>query len=187
MEGKAALELAVPRVERLPQGKEKQMPLKVVDAGSLGMQTIVAMVAGYPNVGKSSLAMTCKDPLILAFDRGIYRAENRTNRKAVLIREWSEVSGMDKTDLEGVSTIVVDTVGKCVESMAHHIIRTDPKASGATGVVLNPAGWSKLRDMFGKWLERLRSYGLNIMLISHLQEESRGDSTVGRVAISGGD
>ena len=120
------------------------------DRGNTRGTSRVLPVLGNPaSVGRSSLGYSAKEPLLLDFDKGAHRAANR--RDTLVIDSWSDVDEWmkDKASLESYSTIVVDTVGRCLDVLSANIIDRNPKY-GRDGN-LTQQGWGVLKGGFRTW------------------------------------
>lgn len=144
----------------------------------------VFMIFGQPGICKTSLAYSTKNPLLLDFDKGAHRAANR--RDTLQINAWSDVAElMDNRDALGpYDTIIVDTVGRCLDMITADIAANDPKK--APGGNLSQQGWGVLKNRFRSWTSQLRLFGKDVVLIAHDKEEKDGDTRIVRPDIVGG-
>jgi hypothetical protein len=139
---------------------------------------------GQPGIGKSSLGYSTKDPLTLDFDKGAHRAANR--RDTLVINTWDDVNELmaNTATLDPYATVVVDTVGRCLDMMTADIISSNPKMGTAGNLSLQ--GYGVLKARFRTWVAQLRTLGKDVLLIAHDTEESDGDSKIVRPDITGG-
>lgn len=148
----------------------------------VSVDTLITVIYGDPGAGKTSLGFTARDPLLLDFDRGAHRSHFRGD--SVPIDEWDHVASMGAADLKPYRTIVVDTVGRCLDAMSIAIIRDDPKMKTRTGQ-LTRQGYGSLKVQFAGWMRELRSYGKDVVLIAHGVEKNKGDDLIMRPDITG--
>lgn len=159
------------------------MALKIIKSSDpIRVERINVCIYGQPGAGKTSLAFTSDSPLLLDFDNGSYRAANR--KDSVKIDSWSDISQMTKEDLEPYKTIVVDTAGRALDLLTLDILRRDPKAgnNGALGI----KGFGVLKSEFIAWLKQLNSFGKDVVLIAHMDEQKKGDDIIERLDVQGG-
>lgn len=144
----------------------------------------VFMIFGQPGIGKSSLGYSCKDALTLDFDKGAHRAANR--RDTLVIDTWDDVLELMATPdaLEPYGSLVVDTVGRCLDVMTAHMAKNQPKM--APGGSPSLQGWGKLKADFRGWVSALRGLGKDVLLVAHDREDKDGDTRVVRPDIAGG-
>lgn len=144
----------------------------------------VFMVFGQPGICKTSLAYSAKNPLLLDFDQGAHRASNR--RDTLVISSWADIAELmdNPAALEPYDSIVVDTVGRCLDVLTADIAKSDPKK--APGGNLSQQGWGVLKNRFRSWVSQMRAFGKDVILIAHDKEDKDGDLRVVRPDIVGG-
>lgn len=144
----------------------------------------VFLLFGQPGIGKTSLAYSTVDPLLLDFDQGAHRAANR--KDTLQITAWADVAELmqNPAALAPYQTIIPDTVGRCLDVMTADIIRETPKL-GPNGN-LSQQGWGVLKTRFRTWIASLRALGKDVVLIAHDKEDKDGDTRIVRPDIVGG-
>lgn len=144
----------------------------------------VFLIYGQPGICKSSLGYSAKDPLTLDFDRGAHRAANR--RDTLAIDSWADIQNlMEHTEaLDPYSTIVVDTVGRCLDLIIADIAITEPKK--APGGNPSQQGWGTLKNRFRNWMSTVRTLGKDVVLIAHDKEDKDNETRIVRPDIIGG-
>ena len=136
---------------------------------------------GPPGLGKSSVAFTADKPLLLDFDGGAHRAVNR--KEIVQVTDWSDVGNITADDVAGYNTIIIDTAGRALDSITNEIIRTEPK--GHKNGALTLPGFGILKTRFSTFLKRLNSFGKDVVLIAHMDEQRSGDEVIERLDVQG--
>lgn len=144
----------------------------------------VFLLFAQPGWCKTSLGYSAKRPLLLDFDKGAHRAANR--RDTLVIDSWEDVIELMASDgaLDDYDTLVVDTVGRCIDVMIAHIAKTQPKLAPGGNPSLQ--GWGKLKADFRLWIASLRSLGKDVLLVAHDKEDKDGDTRIVRPDIAGG-
>lgn len=159
------------------------MGLKITRAADpVEVKQIVCAIYSPPGIGKSTLAFTAEKPLLLDFDKGSYRAGNRGD--TVQIDSWNDVAGMTAADLAPYSTLIVDTAGRALDVLTQDIIAVNPKHG--RGGALTLQGFGELKSRFIAWTKLVRGFGLDIVLICHMDEQRSGDEIIERLDIQGG-
>lgn len=154
------------------------MSLTITPKGQpLGIKTVTGLILGNPGAGKTTLACTTADALLLDFDRGSHRAANRPD--TVLIDTWADVESIHRDDLKPYKTLVVDTVGRCLDVLIVDIIEKEPGMG--YGGTLKLQGYGRLKSRFTGWMKQILSYGLNVILVAHALEERHGEEVKLRV------
>lgn len=149
---------------------------------SIKVERLVVVLYSPPGVGKTSMAFTAEKPLLLDFDKGAYRSKNR--RDVVQVERWADVADMAAEDFAGYSTVVVDTAGRCLDVLSAEIIKSNPKMG--RGGALSLQGYGELKSRFSSWIKHVRSFGLDVVLIAHSDEQRNGDETIERLDMQGG-
>lgn len=158
------------------------MTLKITTSSDpLTVDAICMTIYSNPGLGKTSLAFTASRPLLLDFDKGAYRADNRGD--TVQISEWSDVAQITANDLANYDTIIVDTVGKALECLTQDILRRQSRLGW--GGALNQQGWGRLGVQFRAWMAKINRLGKDVVLISHMDEQRDGDEVRERLKIPG--
>lgn len=159
------------------------MPLKITKATEpIRVERLNLCIYGQPGAGKSSLAFTAESPLLLDFDQGAHRAANR--KDTVRVNAWEDVADMKESDLAPYKTVIVDTAGRALDSLTADIIRRNPKAG--RGGALTLQGYGTLKAEFVAWLKALNSYGKDVVLVAHMDEQRNGDEIIERLDVQGG-
>lgn len=156
--------------------------IKATDA--IPVEHPVFTIFGQPGIGKSTLGYSAHDPLTLDFDKGAHRAANR--RDTLQIDTWADVTElMEHPDvLAPYHTIIVDTVGRCLDLMSADIIAGSPKLGRDGNLSLQ--GYGVLKSRFRLWIAALRTLGKDVILLAHDKEEGDADSKTVRPDITGG-
>lgn len=145
------------------------MALKITKAvDTIDVQSIVMLIYGQPGIGKTTLAFSAQNPLMLDFDKGAHRSMLR--KDTVQVSNWAEVSSFTADDIADYDTIIIDTGGRCLDMIAAHIAATDPKKKRSTGE-LSLQGFGALKAVFTTWLKRLTLMGKDIIILAHAKED----------------
>jgi hypothetical protein len=159
------------------------MALKITKAHEpIIVKQLVTTIYGPPGVGKTSLAFTVEDNLVLDFDKGAYRAIGR--KDTVQVQSWNDVAGMTAQDVEGYKCLTIDTGGRMLDMMTHAMGEDNSKMVRAGGQP-TMQGWGKLKSDFANFIKRIREFGLDIIIITHSSEDKSGDDIVDRIDVQG--
>ena len=149
---------------------------------AIEVKNLTACIYAVPGVGKSTLGFTADKPLLLDFDHGSYRAGNRGD--VVQVESWADVTNITAADLAAYKTLVVDTAGRALDALTVDIIAGNPKLG--RGGALTLQGFGELKARFIAWTKLIRSFGLDVVLVSHADEQRNGDEIIERLDIQGG-
>lgn len=157
-------------------------PLRIIPASDpIKVETIVLTLYAPPGVGKTSLAFSAEAPLLLDTDAGAYRSAFR--KDAAEARTWGDIAGITAADVAPYKTLVLDTAGRALDLLSTDIIRQNPKHG--RGGALTLQGYGELKTRFAAYLNLMRSFGLDIVLVAHSDERQSGDEIVERIDMQG--
>lgn len=160
------------------------MALKITKASDpITVDRLTVCLYGPPGIGKTSTAFTAATPILLDFDHGAHRSGNRGD--TVQVSSWGDVEQIDASDLAGYSTVIVDTAGRALDTLTAHLIANNSKFKGYGGA-LTLQGYGALKSAFTGWLKLLNSFGKDVVLIAHSDEQRNGDDVIERLDVQGG-
>jgi hypothetical protein len=160
------------------------MTLRITRATDpITVERLVLCIYSPPGVGKTSLAFTSDKPLLLDFDSGVHRAAVRHD--AVRVETWDDVASISASDLKDYKTLIFDTSGRALDVLTTDIIQKNPKL-GRTGGALTLQGFGELKARFIAYTKLVRSFGLDIVLLAHCDEQKNGDDLIERIDVQGG-
>lgn len=159
------------------------MSLKITRATDpITVDRLNVCIYGQPGAGKTSLAFTASRPLLLDFDQGAHRAAGR--KDTVQVKAWTDVANIAAADVASFDTIIMDTAGRALDSLATDIMRRNPKAG--RGGALTLQGYGTLKAEFVAFLKLLNGFGKDVVLIAHMDEQRNGDDIIERLDVQGG-
>lgn len=149
-------------------------------------QTLTALIYGQAGVGKSTLAASAPNAVLLDFDGGTSRMNGAHIIPTLQVSQWEEVvTALDEVrQTPAIATIVIDTVGKMMAYMDDYIKRTNPKMRQYDGS-LSLKGFGMRKQMFLDFLKSVSVMGRNVIFVAHEIEQKRGDETIIRPEVGG--
>lgn len=151
-----------------------------------GAKKIRMLIAGYPGIGKSTLALSAPNPLHIDVDFGIDRIEPRYRKAYIQPQSYDEILGdLTPINLQNYDTLVFDTGGKLISLMSQWAIKKDVKYGQRDGS-LSLKGYG----FIGREFQRLMDYCFyeldkHIVVVFHAIEEKDGDNTRLRIKVEG--
>ena len=140
---------------------------------------IVMIITAPPSMGKTTLALSAKDPLLLDFDEGVARVDAAHRKDTSVCKTFDEVREDVKAAKGKYSTIIVDTGGALIEMLKQHVIdhpadyKGGAKASG--GISLQ--GFGYVKQLFLDFSAELRR-NFDVIFIFHENMIRNGDDGV---------
>lgn len=144
------------------------------------------LIAGYPGIGKSTLALSAPNPLHIDVDFGIDRIEPRYRKAYIQPRSYDEIlEDLKPENLTDFDTLVFDTGGKLITMIGLWAVKQNPK-NGRRDGSLSQQGWGVVKQEFNQ----LRNYCFyelkkNIVYVFHAKEDKDGDNTILRIKVDG--
>ena len=161
------------------------MALKIVKASEpMLIDNLITFIYGDPGIGKTSLAYSAKNPVLFDFDCGAHRA-GKFRKDTVPVKKWSDVCNLNADYFDGYDTIIVDTAGRMLDVIIADLVR-DQKNCRKNSNELSIQGYGTLNKRFTSWLNLLRSFGNDVILLAHSAEDKKGDDIIIRPDMVGG-
>jgi len=160
--------------------------IKKANTVQSGEKRIRMLIAGYPGIGKSTLALSAPKPLHIDIDFGIDRIEPRYRKDYIQPTSYEEILGdLTPENTADYDTLVFDTGGKLISLMSRWAIAQNPKY-GQTDGSLSLKGYG----VVGREFVRLMDYCFyelkkHIVFVFHATEEKDGDNTRLRIKVEG--
>ena len=138
-------------------------------------RNVKMMVYGQAGMGKTTLALSAPQPLLLDFDNGVKRVNNvhlDDSIGIVQITNWQEVIQLltqEQADLAQFDTIVVDTIGKMMDFIiAYRCAGRNPRVQD----------WGTINNDFKWFVNSLSQLNKHIIFVAHRDSRKEGDDTV---------
>src|SRR6184192_4206268 len=147
------------------------MPLYKKDE-SFPERAVMVILVGTPFSYKTSLAITAKNPINFDLEKGSERAHGRAETYRIN-ESWKEVEDdLAAGLLTPFSSAVVDTGGALVDDYLWDYGRVIKYTKN------DMQNWGTVKDLFKKFISKLRSTGLDVVVISHEKSKDKNDETV---------
>lgn len=143
------------------------------------------LVYGQPGLGKSTLAVSMPNALLIDCDGGVHRIQAAHRTDYVSVDSYAKIQDLLKSsEIAPFETIVFDTAGKLLDYMSADIIKQNPKMARADGA-LTMQGYGMRKMWFVNLLKQASTMGKHLMFVAHEKEEKRGEESVTRPDIGG--
>lgn len=140
-------------------------------------QTFSMIIFGSPGIGKTTLALSAPNPILLDFDHGISRVAARHRVPTSISSTYEEVlNDINSPDIKSFDTIVIDTGGSFVTYLKDWAMRTKSDAKLKNGQFNSLKGFGYVKTEFQRFTETVKTVlNKNIIYVFHCQEEKDKD------------
>lgn len=129
---------------------------------------VIIVLYGTPGTGKTSVATTADNPLLIDTDRGYDRAVQRID--TLEAHKWQDIDAERET-MKGYKTIVVDTAKAMLDDyLSVYAVEQNYKLK-----TNSLKRFGQMADDFKSFVNFLRSNGSDIIFICHDKETAEGD------------
>lgn len=132
---------------------------------------------GSPGVGKTTLALSAPDPVLIDFDRGMSRVKAQHRKPAIFCSTYEEVlKDLASPDMMEFQTIVVDTGGSFVTYLQDWAMRDNPAVNRQKNGALSLKGFGAVKQEFSRFTSYVKdTLNKNLIYVFHSQEQSDKD------------
>lgn len=137
------------------------MPLKTTS--ELTIDRLAMVLYGAPEAGKTTLAATALNPVIIDFDKLAYKAS--IEAQIWEVNCWEDaVALITAQELHYFDTIVIDTLSSA-QQMLEESLRKEPKLISRVGPTRD--GWMRIANDFRLFVEAFKNAGKNVIVVAH--------------------
>lgn len=129
---------------------------------------VIIVLYGVPGSGKTSVANTCNNPLLIDCDKGATRAANSVD--TLIANKWEEIEA-EYNSMKGYNTVVVDTAKAALDDfLSNYVVAKNYKLK-SNGL----KRFGEMADRFKEFVNKLRENGSDIVFVCHDKETAEGD------------
>lgn len=139
-------------------------------------QRFSAIIYGSPGVGKTTLALSAPDPVLLDFDRGISRVRAEHRKPTSVCSTYEEVlADVNSPEMQDFRTIVIDTGGSFITFLKDWAMRVKG-AQQKNGEFNTLKGYGIVKNEFSRFTEDIKTrLNKNIIYVFHSVEGNDKD------------
>ncbi len=142
-------------------------------------QRFSAIIYGAPGVGKTTLAYSAPNPILIDLDKGVQRIRAQHRKDYIRVAQYEELlSDLESEELKPYDTIILDTGGAAITLMQDYVMRKDPINKTKSGTI-SQKGYGAIKAEFQRLTNWLKTVlGKNIIYVFHSVEEKNKDGAV---------
>lgn len=136
-------------------------------------KNIIMIVSGLPGVGKTTLALSAPDVVLIDADEGMSRVKPEHRKDSSMVKTYEDLLE-DVKSFEGrYKTVVIDTCGALIDLMKDWAMRNEPSASKKSGG-FSQQGYGFVKTEFLRLSAELRKK-FNVVFLFHASKDKQGD------------
>lgn len=132
---------------------------------------------GAPGVGKTTLALSAPNPILIDFDRGVSRVKAYHRKPTIVCSTYEEVlHDIEAPEVKDCETIIIDTGGSFVSFLQSWAIRTNPASNRQKNGALSQKGFGAVKQEFQRFTNMVRDgMNKNVVYVFHSDEQKDKD------------
>lgn len=138
---------------------------------------IIMIISGLPGVGKTTLAFSAPEPVLIDVDNGVKRVNPAHRKDAVMVKTYEELLlDMKTPEFQKYKTVIIDTTGAFIDMLKDWAMRNDPQASKKNGG-FSQQGYGIVKSEFLRFSAELRKTH-NVIYLFHTSKSKDKDGFV---------
>jgi len=137
---------------------------------------IIMVLSGLPGVGKTTVACSAPDVIVVDMDNGIKRVKSHHRKDAITVSNHEELlEDIKSPAFMKYKTVAIDTTGQFIESLKEWAYRTDPTARKKNGG-FSQQGFGIVKSEFLRVSAELKKTH-NVIYMFHVTKEKNKEET----------
>lgn len=136
-------------------------------------KNIIMIISGLPGVGKTTLALSAPDVILIDADEGMSRVKPEHRKDSSMIKTYEELLADIKSFEGRYKTVVIDTCGALIDLMKDWAMMNEPAASKKSGG-FSQQGYGFVKTEFLRLSAELRKK-FNVVFLFHASKDRQGD------------
>lgn len=129
---------------------------------------VIIVLYGTPGAGKTSIANTANNPILIDTDRGSDRASNRVD--TLMASNWTDIEN-EKAAIKDYDTVIVDTAKSMLDDYLSDYVVSQNYKLKSNGL----KRFGEMADRFKEFVNFLRQNQSDIIFVCHDKETTEGD------------
>lgn len=132
---------------------------------------------GAPGVGKTTLALSAPDPILIDFDRGVSRVKAYHRKTTIVCSTYEEVlEDIKSPEVRDCQTIIIDTGGSFVSYLQDWAMRDNPAVNRQKNGAILLKGFGAVKQEFQRFTNHVRDVmNKNVIYVFHSDEQKDKD------------
>ena len=133
---------------------------------------------GSPGVGKTTLALSAPNPILIDFDRGVSRVKSYHRKLTIVCSTYEEVlHDIESPEVKDCETIIIDTGGSFVSFLQAWAMKINPAVNcQKDGKTISIKGFGAVKLEFQRFTNYVRdTLNKNVIYVFHSDEQKDKD------------
>jgi hypothetical protein len=133
---------------------------------------------GSPGVGKTTLALSAPNPILIDFDRGVSRVKSYHRKLTIVCSTYEEVlHDIESPEVKDCETIIIDTGGSFVTYLQAWAMKINPAVNcQKDGKTISIKGFGAVKQEFQRFTNYVRdTLNKNLIYVFHSDEQKDKD------------
>lgn len=137
-------------------------------------RTLSMLIYGAPGCGKTTLACSAPNAVLMDFENGIDRVNYNHRIDSFHPESWEEVvQAIDELRKRSeIKTVVVDSIDRLMDAALEHVHKTKPTLWQRDGTPSLKA-YGARKQLYVSFVQQMRSIGKNVIYVAHVVEDKR--------------
>lgn len=136
-------------------------------------KNIILIISGAPGTGKTTLALSAPDVVLIDADEGMVRVKPEHRKDSSICATYEEVLADIKSFEGHYKTVAIDTCGALIDLMKDWAMRTEPAANKKSGG-FSQQGYGIIKSEFLRLSAELRKK-FNVIFLFHTAKDKQDD------------
>ena len=151
--------------------------IKQANELTFGDKKFSMILYGAPGVGKTTLALSAPNPVLIDFDKGVSRVKAYHRRLTIVCDTYEEVlNDIQATEIKDCETIIIDTGGSFVNYLQDYVMRENPAVNKQKNGAISLKGFGAVKQEFQRFTNMVRDVmNKNVIYVFHSDEQKDKD------------
>ncbi len=140
-------------------------------------KTFSALLYGPPGIGKTTLALSAPNPILIDFDRGVSRVKAYHRRLTIMSDTYEEVlDDLASPKVKACETLIIDTGGSFITFLQDWAMRDNPVLNKQKNGAISLKGFGAVKAEFARFTAHVKYVmNKNVIYVFHSVEEKDKD------------
>lgn len=145
------------------------------------------IISGSPGIGKTTLALSAPNPVLIDFDKGISRVKAQHRKTTIVSDTYEEIlDDLNTPEVAAAETVIIDTGGSLISYLQDWAMRSNPSVNRQKNGAISLKGYGAVATEFNHFTDRLKvAMNKNVIYIFHTVEEKDHDTVKQRILCEG--